>query len=220
MTAHLTPRVREIVEILDKHRAAVAQQLTPSTDRPEWSAARWVGAARMARARQAAGSPLSKLDLEALERDGQPGPASLRDHALAYARAGYRVGPVTRDKVPLTKHGVSDATTDLDQVDAWWTRRPGANILGQVPDGVFVIDVDPRKEGALKRMAAFEKEHGPIVTRRCWSGRDDGGYHLFFRHPGGELKMPKELRQAGLDLKKGPGPRRPVRPARRRPTFR
>lgn len=42
------------------------------------------------------------------------------DHALAYARAGLRVLPLRPgQKVPATKHGKDDATTNPDVIRGW-----------------------------------------------------------------------------------------------------
>lgn len=90
-------------------------------------------------------------------------PGALADAALWYASAGVPVFPCRpRAKAPLLRaahkavpesatckgecgrlgHGLHDATTDLDQVRAWWAATPAANI--GTPTGIHwdVIDVD------------------------------------------------------------------------------
>ena len=68
------------------------------------------------------------------------------DHALAYARRGWRVFPCQpRLKIPFPgTHGCSDASCDEATVRAWWTRWPNANIALACGEGsgVFVVDVD------------------------------------------------------------------------------
>lgn len=65
--------------------------------------------------------------------------------AMRYAEAGLAVFPCAeRGKHPLVDRGVKEATTDLDQVQAWWVKQPRANIAiacGR-PSSVFVIDAD------------------------------------------------------------------------------
>jgi hypothetical protein len=46
--------------------------------------------------------------------------------ALAYARAGLPVFPVSVNKTPLTPHGFKDATTDEAQIARWWADFPNA----------------------------------------------------------------------------------------------
>jgi len=118
-------------------------------------------------------------------------PDDLGGHALAYATAGWEVFPLA-GKVPLVPsrnggRGVLDATTDFDQVAAWWERWPTANIGGRVPAGVVVVDIDPRS-GGLETWVDLVAEHGELVTRTARSGRGDNGRHLYVGHPGGRIR--------------------------------
>ena len=58
--------------------------------------------------------------------------------ALRYAGGGISVFPLN-GKAPLTEHGFHDATTDREQIEAWWARHPTAGI--GTPD-FDVVDVD------------------------------------------------------------------------------
>ena len=66
-----------------------------------------------------------------------------RSPAGRYAELGYRVFPCQPgSKAPLAgSHGCKDATTDTEQVEAWWTERPNGNIA-IATDGLVVVDVD------------------------------------------------------------------------------
>ena len=49
--------------------------------------------------------------------------------AVFYARVGIPVFPLMPGKkVPATKHGKDDATTDLRVIRSWWRRNPNHNI--------------------------------------------------------------------------------------------
>lgn len=50
-------------------------------------------------------------------------------------------------KHPRTANGCLDASTDPDQVRAWWTRWPSANVGIATGQGVVVVDIDPRHGG-------------------------------------------------------------------------
>ena len=83
---------------------------------------------------------------------------ALLESALATAAAGWAVIPLhtpvdgacdcrrpnctSPGKHPRTKNGLSDATTDADQIREWWGVWPKANIGAVVPDGFIVVDVD------------------------------------------------------------------------------
>lgn len=131
----------------------------------------------------------------------------LGGNSLAYASAGWEVIPLRpRHKEPAIAkrdggNGVLDASTDLTQIVAWWSKWPTANIGGRVPSGVVVVDIDPRN-GGLDSWAALVAEHGQVSTRTAWSGRGDLGRHLYLRHPGGPLNA---TIGAGLDVKTNAG---------------
>lgn len=131
--------------------------------------------------------------------------------AELYARNGYEVLPLI-GKVPAVAkryggHGVLDASSDLEQVRWWWSDAgravgagPTCNIGCRVPAGLLVIDIDPRSGGA-DTVACWENHYGPLpVTRMSWSGRGDGGRHLWFRRPSYEPTA-KALAGTGVDLK-------------------
>ena len=100
-------------------------------------------------------------------------------HALRYAELGYPVFPcVPGGKAPATPHGFLDAATDPDQIKAWWTARPDANI-GMPTAGLLVVDVDgadnPWPGDDLEGLAGC-----PVsLTPR-------GGRHYIFRQPEGK----------------------------------
>lgn len=115
------------------------------------------------------------------------------DHALDYAARGWKVFPLV-GKVPRTKRGHLDATGDPEQIRAWWTRWPDANIGAPVPHKVIVLDVDPRNDGDIAALGNIP------LTSTCWSGRGDGGRHLYFQRPDTGLYTSTRLPK-GIDLK-------------------
>lgn len=108
----------------------------------------------------------------------------LHGWARFYASIGWHVFPlVPGTKVPFKgSKGSSEATTDVKQIDEWWTANPEAGI-GTRPSagGLYVFDVDPRNGGS----ASFDSlvaEHGPIQSPLRVSS-PGGGYHLYFSAP-------------------------------------
>jgi hypothetical protein len=127
----------------------------------------------------------------------------LCDAAIEAAAAGWRVLPCVptgpKAKAPLLEHGFHDASRDPDIIRAWWKCWPDALVGAAVPDCLVVIDIDPRNGGSA---AALEEAAGSLPeTLTVWSGREDGGRHLYFLRPAGGLtgaRLPE-----GIDLKIG-----------------
>ena len=75
----------------------------------------------------------------------------LLDAALHYARRGWPVHPLKPlSKVPATKHGCNDATTDDAQIRKWWTENPDYNIGLRTGVLWFVLDVDSKHQDAAE----------------------------------------------------------------------
>ena len=112
------------------------------------------------------------------------------DYAAAYAHHGYEVLPLN-GKVPLTRQGHVDATTDEDKIRNWWDRWPYADIGCRPPNDHIIIDVDPRNGGTLAALGDYP------TTRTARTG--SGGWHVWFTARGkfrGTL-----LGAEGIDIK-------------------
>lgn len=112
--------------------------------------------------------------------------------AIRYAEAGIPVFPCISDaagrslpdkerKKPATPNGFKDATTDLEQIDSWWSSNPGYNIAFSPQSvGLGVVDLDgPEADAAWADLVA---KHSIPDTREILTPR--GGRHIYFQ---GEL---------------------------------
>ena len=89
-------------------------------------------------------------------------------------------------KHPRTRRGLHEATTDVDQVRAWWNRWPSANIgvTTGAASGLLVVDVDlPHGPASLARL---EAEHGKLPPT-CEQRTGSGGRQLLFALPEAEV---------------------------------
>jgi hypothetical protein len=122
-------------------------------------------------------------------------------------RAHGKLGPDCADpehsigKHPRTQHGLSDATTDTEQIEKWWGLWPKANLAIRTgaDAGLWGLDVDPR-HGGDESLLALEFEHGPLpetATVRTGSG----GRHILFLHPGGTIPNSSAKVGPGLDVR-------------------
>lgn len=107
------------------------------------------------------------------------------DAALEYARAGFQVFPVKQSKAPYIEGGLKNASSDPEQIRAWWTKWPHANIgiaTGYASHGLVVIDLDVDKEKGVdgrESLRSWEAQHGVLPVTLCSiTGR--GGNHLLY----------------------------------------
>lgn len=105
--------------------------------------------------------------------------------ALEYARAGFQVFPVRQSKAPYIEGGLKNASSDPEQIRAWWTKWPYANIgiaTGNASHGLVVIDLDVDKEKGVdgrESLRSWEAQHGVLPATLCSiTGR--GGNHLLY----------------------------------------
>ena len=104
---------------------------------------------------------------------------SLADAAATYGEMGWPVLPLLSNrKQPATKHGLLEATNNVEQIKWWWRQDPNYNI-GLVTGIVFdALDLD-----GVAGINAFANwlpgyyHHGPVQA----TGK---GYHLLFEKSG------------------------------------
>ncbi len=132
---------------------------------------------------------------------------SMLTWARFYASSfGWSVFPlIPRSKKPLTEHGFHDASRDLDQIHAWWTRWPAANIAVDCErSSLVVIDVDCKTSDGYKTFGALCAAEPEIGVATWISTTGSGGQHRFFAAPQiriasntGRLGMGIDVRAAG-----------------------
>jgi hypothetical protein len=102
--------------------------------------------------------------------------------ARQYRALNLAVIPVGKDKHPLIEwKRYQDELPHPDQVDEWWFKFPAANVgtvTGKI-SGLVVLDADgPSGLASLKALGT------PATTWVSRTGRPEGGWQQFFKHPG------------------------------------
>lgn len=131
----------------------------------------------------------------------------MQEAAIELAKTfGFRVLPVTNPQMggaaagkrPLIHAWQKAATTDVDQIRAWFRRWPNANIgiATGVESGVYVLDVD-HQHGGLESLELLRQEIDLPATMTAKSG--SGGLHLYYRYPIGET-LPNSASKLGPGL--------------------
>lgn len=127
------------------------------------------------------GDTLSMERLEAFDGLRAKPSFNLGASALWYASVGIPVFPLKpADKVPFTKHGFQDATTNETVIREWWARMPSANIGAPTGLRFDVIDVDGWEghRAAAEAGIVFPEQIGVVLTPR------PGGLHRFIAPTG------------------------------------
>ena len=105
---------------------------------------------------------------------------TMRDQALALARAGFKIFPITpgRKAPPLVMGWQLCATNEEVLINEWWASWPKANI-GIHCDGMIVLDIDIKK-GGVSSLNDLSELH-PEVVDTCAVTTPSGGQHLYFK---------------------------------------
>ncbi|HSF94455.1 MAG TPA: bifunctional DNA primase/polymerase, partial [Thermohalobaculum sp.] len=130
--------------------------------------------------------------------------------ALFYQSLGWSVVPVRPgEKMPAVQWAAYQAApASREQIEGWWEgpfRGYGVGLIQGAAAGTFVIDIDDHElEGRNGSEALHELErlHGPLPeTAEAITG--SGGRHLFFRHPGSDIRIrtAKDVAGWGIDVR-------------------
>lgn len=122
------------------------------------------------------------------------------EHALNYADEDVAVFPCLKSKAPATANGFHDATTDERQIKDWWTSNPDALIGAAVPEGIVIIDVDPRNGGDNTVRELVQAGCTFPRTRRARTG--SGGFHYWYALPTDFNDALRVVLGPGVDVKR------------------
>ena len=108
--------------------------------------------------------------------------------ALGHAARGWAVFPCSpKDKKPLIAKWQENATTDQEQIVAWWKRWPNAmiGIVTGAKSRVWVLDLDKKEHAdGLAALERLEAKHGKLpITFEV--DTPSGGRHLYFAYVDG-----------------------------------
>lgn len=117
------------------------------------------------------------------------------EHALAYARLGWRLLPVhgvdqagacscerpacpAPGKHPRLADWTRLATSDVDIIRRWWSLWPDGNLGLATGHGLIDIEVDARHDGA-EHLTDLEQRLGPLPDTVTWQSGGGGAHRLF-----------------------------------------
>lgn len=121
--------------------------------------------------------------------------------AREYAQKGWQAFPLKpRDKIPFVKW-TEVATCDVAMLNGWFDNYPDANIgiaCGQ-RSGIIVLDVDAG-HGGYDSLTKLIDKYGALPQTTV-SKTGSGGEHIFFKHPGIEIRNSTGKLGPGLDIR-------------------
>ena len=122
--------------------------------------------------------------------------------ALGYLKHGWAVVPAgERAKRPIIRwQRFQHEMPTEEQLTGWYERWPRANlavVTGGI-SGIVVVDIDPR-HGGVQSLAAMEARHGAL-PETVESVTGGGGRHVYFAHPGREVRNRVGL-APGIDMR-------------------
>jgi hypothetical protein len=109
--------------------------------------------------------------------------AAMLRQALAYARSGWPVFPcLPGAKIPATRHGFRDATTDPVQITSWFGRGSGWNLaIATGAPGPDVLDIDQHGPAGNGYPAFTQLQQAGLVNGAAAYVRTPaGGMHSYF----------------------------------------
>ena len=131
--------------------------------------------------------------------EGVPLPLVARE----LARLGVPVFPCAPGgKRPIPERGFHEASTDVNQVEAWWRQRPRANLA--IPtgaaSGLVVVDVDVHK---VDGYAAFGRaaRSGLLPVPLAVVTTPTGGRHLYYPADAEREQRSWQVSRAGIDFR-------------------
>lgn len=116
--------------------------------------------------------------------------ASAPPGAAAYAcsQFGWRVFPLRTDTgTPVFTEWPERATTDIDQIQQWWTgnyARCGVGIATGPESGIWVLDIDVKDADGFSSLRELTRANGGTVesfTSTMTVRTPSGGAHVYFR---------------------------------------
>ena len=123
------------------------------------------------------------------------------DIVLAYAERGLQSFPCKpHDKTPMVRWA-EQATVERNMLLGWWETYPQANVAIATGkrSGVIVLDVDAGHDG-YESLADLQGQYGKLPdTPTVKTGT--GGEHLYFLHPGCEIRNSASKLGRGLDIR-------------------
>lgn len=90
-----------------------------------------------------------------------------------------------KEKSPLTEHGFTEATRDVQRIRAWWARWPDALVGVRTGSATELVVVDFDQQKADSAASDWIAEHSDVLVSTRVHITLNGGRHYLFKQPKG-----------------------------------
>ena len=123
-------------------------------------------------------------------------------YAKKYTTAGFRVFPVKPNaKIPAITGWQAQATTNIEQVEAWWKSNPDFNIGVVAENNLIVLDVDVGHSDGANGFITLEQYEALPDT--FYVSTPNGGKHYYFHSDSTDELTIRANIDKGLDIRAG-----------------
>lgn len=127
---------------------------------------------------------------------------SMKESALYLAQFGFPVFPCKpASKTPATTHGHKDASTETEQIEAWWGVNPDYNVALAVPEDMIVLDFEGASKESIEELIGVKFP----PTREVLTPGKGGGLHLWYRKSPDTVVRNRVRVLKGLDVRAAGG---------------
>lgn len=147
---------------------------------------------------------LSTEQLAMANRATTPEPMTLGETAAMLASRGYHVFPLRdRDKTPRDMGSYKNATTNPEQIRAWWDQHPNANIgIACGASGIVVVDLDIHNVKANGVRGFARRSRGKDLPEPFVVTTGSGGAHLYYQASEASARLKSDANaKDGIDIR-------------------
>lgn len=126
---------------------------------------------------------------------------SLKEIAINLAKGGMKVFPlIPLSKIPAINNGAKGATSDVKQVEEWWSDNSNYNI-GLCTTDFFVLDIDQHdKSNGFRSLEMLENTFEPLPATFTVKTANEGRHYYFMKPKNITVKQKIGLLE-GVDVK-------------------
>ncbi len=137
------------------------------------------------------------------------------EHAINYSSHGWPVFPAhtihdgkctcnrccrSPGKHPKIRGGFKAASTNVVNLNSWFTQPANIGIATGKPSELVVLDID-KKNGGFESLMKLEKKFGSLSDKTLVANTGGGGLHLYFSYNKNKVRSRPNVLGSGIDIR-------------------